>query len=475
MFTTAMIALSSGCRRASTPPVAPQVAPADPRPHSDAGPVADAERAAIDAGLCPDGQERVGEQCALALRTDSARAPRRAMAGMKWIPGGVMAVGDPSQPDAPRVEVRAFWIDREETTFEHYAACVCAQACPNAGLWSTVRELEFIDPQTSAPRCDEMNVLLEDRPERTRLGLRTPEAVRALTVDQARAYCRWRGKRLPTAHEWEFAARGHDRRQFPWGDAAPSCRRATLQYCADPGCADVPSEHSSDYSHICIFQARTPLLNNGDRSPFGVLNMMGNVSEWTEPSGADRDAGDAARIFGANMLSPHHNGYVWTERTSEANIEQSVGVRCASDPTSTDAADGLRALIEAARGAAADANTDADASDPMNSDADRIDGPPAPDAATGEDRDAHRRALPQRRHRLHRRARAALRAVIRGARRQQRSAQQLVPLSPRDVGTRQVQLFKQSSVSTMLASSHSSSGESTRPLPQSGAGAQQSA
>jgi formylglycine-generating enzyme required for sulfatase activity len=169
----------------------------------------------------------------------------------EFLMGGTDAVGSDERPQHP-VYLDAFWIDRTEVTHARYvrfldALGAHAGACGGRDCVETKLEDKY------------SHILHHDGRYAVEPGFED-HPVTQVTWYGAQAYCVWAGVRLPTEAEWEKAARGGDGRLYPWGDEAPDCDKA--QY-GDCGGETVPA---------------------GSRlagaSPYGVLDMAGNVWEW---------------------------------------------------------------------------------------------------------------------------------------------------------------------------------------------------
>lgn len=163
-------------------------------------------------------------------------------APMVEIPAGEFVMGfDGTQAlederPAHRVWLDAYAIDQYEVTTAQYAAFLAAASRPAPWLWESVTLVHH-----------------GDRP--------------VIGVDwaDADAYCRWKGKRLPTEAEWEKAARGTDGRLYPWGNAVPTNKLANYALGA-----------RFSYSQVLM-----PVHSyESGTSPFGLYQMAGNVWEW---------------------------------------------------------------------------------------------------------------------------------------------------------------------------------------------------
>lgn len=207
---------------------------------------------------CPDGLSATGARCCglrqllvgqactgpaeACSRTQDANERGACVArfGVVVVSGGELHIGAQDWDGAtgserfPRSRVPSFRLDVSEVTRERYLSCRTCQPPPGDAINS-------------------------DEP-----GL----PVTNISPEGADAFCRDRGGRLPTSAEWVWAAAGAGARRFPWGNSGLVCRRAAFGLVQGP----------------CATGATGPELAGArpdGASPDGVLDLAGNVAEWT--------------------------------------------------------------------------------------------------------------------------------------------------------------------------------------------------
>lgn len=190
----------------------------------------------------------------------------KAPKGMVFVPGGAFFRGCNQQIDdtcansekpAGMVEVDDFFMDINEVTVLEYTRCVNEMGCSPT---PSVGECNFTEPD------------------------RLDYPINCVNWGQATDYCRFVGKRLPTEVEWEKAARGVDGRRYPWGNEEPDVGGAYRANWGD-GLSRVlwVRDHWEFDAPVGRFEIGA--------SPYGCLDMAGNVAEWVSDWWADSYVG----------------------------------------------------------------------------------------------------------------------------------------------------------------------------------------
>ncbi len=161
-------------------------------------------------------------------------------------------------------------------------------------------------------------------------GKRTPPPALAdvpvtyVSLNEARAYCAWKGARLPHEHEWQYAAQGVDGRQYPWGNDKDQSKYPTM-------------EDGNDFQGPAKVTAFSP----AGGSPFGVMDLVGNVYQYTDEFQDDhtravvlrggsnyRPTGSLWYLPQALELGSHEKYFLMDDRYERAGT---IGFRCLFD------------------------------------------------------------------------------------------------------------------------------------------------
>ena len=224
--------------------------------------------------------------------------------GMVWVPGGEFWMGDEEFPDAKpvhRVHVDGFWMDKTEVTNAQFARFVkeagyvtVAERPPDPKDFPGVPaeqlkagSIVFTPPNHAVDLGNHIQWWSyiggaswrhPEGPE-SNLDGRENHPVVHVCYDDAVAYAKWAGKRLPTEAEWEFAARGGlERKPYAWGDE----QKPGGRWLANIWQGRFPAEHTEEDKF-----ARAAPVGSFPAHPVGLHDIAGNVwegcADWYRP------------------------------------------------------------------------------------------------------------------------------------------------------------------------------------------------
>lgn len=207
-----------------------------------------------------------------AVETTDKALDRRA--GMILLKGGSFVMGSekgmPDESPAHTVEIDSFWIDETEVSvadFEKFVRATNYQTEAERFGWSGVFNFE----QQSWTRVDGANWRYPEGQENA--PAKPAEPVTQISWNDANAYAKWAGKRLPTEAEWEYAARGGlQEKMYAWGDEL----RPDGQIRANYWQGEFPTRNTTEDG----FLQRAPIKSFAPNG-YGLYEITGNVWEWT--------------------------------------------------------------------------------------------------------------------------------------------------------------------------------------------------
>jgi len=242
----------------------------------------------------------VPEDAAATVVEPVDEGPALPLGAMVRVEGGTFLMGsmdgDPDERPVTEVKVAGFDIDLTEVPVTAYQGCLEAGKCT---------------PPEAGPTCN-WNKLGKDR-----------HPINCVDWRQAVMFCAFAGKRLPTEQEWEYAARGADGRKYPWKDGPPGA-----QLCWNGAGNDLGKDNRQGTCAVGRYPAGA--------SPFGALDMAGNVWEWTAtsycPSYEGKDCKEDRKVIRGGGWNNVKAEYVRAQDRSNEPVKAqraNVGFRCA--------------------------------------------------------------------------------------------------------------------------------------------------
>ncbi len=251
------------------------------------------------------------------MSTPDTSAMIRIPAGKFWYGCKEQVDGDcdPDEQPGRWIDSPEFWIDRTEVTVEAFNRCAFANVCPTAGL-----RMPFWKDEERPSWAWACNWGKEGREK---------HPINCVDWNQAKTYCEWAGKRLPSEEEWERAARGTDGWKYSWGNAGYG-EAGRVANIADETLAREKPRWPAAQGYDDGFYTTAPVGSFPDgASPEGALDMLGNVWEWTSSwsdtnlkyrvtrGGSWANAPQLARASNRYRFDPSYRG-------------ETFGFRCAS-------------------------------------------------------------------------------------------------------------------------------------------------
>jgi formylglycine-generating enzyme required for sulfatase activity len=217
---------------------------------------------------------------------------------MVFVPAGEFLMGsknsdsDSEVDEMPQhlVALDDYWIDQKEVTYAMFQKFVQANGNYQTNMERKVTPVIWDIHTGTRNKNDENKAIREGKswkcPRGNKQGCNpsSDDPVVWISWDEAQKYCEWAGRRLPSEAEWEKAARGTGGLIYPWGESVDNGDR--MNFADLSRCRQDPS--SCDWADRVIDDKSFNLASVGSypqgRSPYGALDMAGNVWEWVEDS-----------------------------------------------------------------------------------------------------------------------------------------------------------------------------------------------